>query len=451
MWSYHSDLLARPVPRYTSYPTAMEFADDVGAEAYNRALDAVGAGTPISLYVHIPFCEQICWYCGCNTGAAGRKHRLADYLAALQSEISLVAKRLGGRGRVQRIAFGGGSPNAIAPVELVRLLDLLLTLFDAHHPEISIELDPRGFSAEWALVLAAAHVTRVSLGVQTFAPHIQQAIGRIQPLSHIERVVAGLRLRDINAINFDLMYGLPGQTLADLDDTLEETIRLAPSRISLFGYAHLPHMIPRQRQIDASNLPDHKLRFEQAWRGYERLTEAGYVPVGFDHFALPSDPLADAARDGRVSRNFQGFTEDDSPVLIGMGASAISRFPDLIVQNEKRAGVYRDLIAAGQLTPVRGVAIDADDRERRRIIRELLCQGNACLEAGWLRSAHTALAAFERLHILRWDDDRLVVEDDGLPYARLIAAQFDRHRGAILRDDLERLPSICAGSTTNGA
>ncbi|AJA11369.1 coproporphyrinogen III oxidase [Sphingopyxis fribergensis] len=333
----------------------------------------------------------------------------------------------------------------------MRLLDLLLTLFDAHHPEISIELDPRGFSAEWALVLAAAHVTRVSLGVQTFAPHIQQAIGRIQPLSHIERVVAGLRLRDINAINFDLMYGLPGQTLADLDDTLEETIRLAPSRISLFGYAHLPHMIPRQRQIDASNLPDHKLRFEQAWRGYERLTEAGYVPVGFDHFALPSDPLADAAREGRVSRNFQGFTEDDSPVLIGIGASAISRFPDLIVQNEKRAGVYRDLIAAGQLTPVRGVVIDADDRERRRIIRELLCQGNACLEAGWLRSAHTALAAFERLHILRWDDDRLVVEDDGLPYARLIAAQFDRHRGAILRDDLERLPSICAGSTTNGA
>lgn len=449
MWSYHPDLLARPVPRYTSYPTAMEFADDVGAHAYGQALDSVEAATPISLYVHIPFCEQICWYCGCNTGAAGRKHRLADYLAALQSEIALVARRLGGRGRVCRIAFGGGSPNAIAPVELVRLLDLLLTLFDAHRPEISIELDPRGFSAEWALVLAAARVTRVSLGVQTFAPHIQQAIGRIQPLSHIERVVAGLRLRDIDAINFDLMYGLPGQTLADLDDTLEETIRLAPSRISLFGYAHLPHMIPRQRQIDASNLPDHKMRFEQAWHGYERLTEAGYVPVGFDHFALPSDPLADAAREGRVSRNFQGFTEDDSPVLIGIGASAISRFPDLIVQNEKRAGVYRDLIAAGQLTAVRGAAISADDRERGRLIKELLCQGTACLEAGWLQPARTALTVFERLHILRWDNDRLVVEDDGLPYARLVAAQFDRHRGAIMRDDLEPMASIRADSTAS--
>jgi len=441
MWSYHPDLLARPVPRYTSYPTAMEFADDVGADAYGQALDAVEAATPISLYVHIPFCEQICWYCGCNTGAAGRRHRLADYLAALQSEIALVAKRLGGRGRVQRIAFGGGSPNAIAPVELVRLLDLLLTLFDAHRPEISIELDPRGFSAEWALVLAAARVTRVSLGVQTFALHIQQAIGRIQPLSHIERVVAGLRLRDIDAINFDLMYGLPSQTLADLDDTLEETIRLAPSRISLFGYAHLPHMIPRQRQIDASNLPDHKLRFEQAWHGYERLTNAGYVPVGFDHFALPSDPLADAAREERVSRNFQGFTEDDSPVLIGIGASAISRFPDLIVQNEKRAGVYRDLIASGQLTAVRGAVIDADNRERGHIINELLCQGSANLELRWLRSARSALADYEHLQIIRWDDDRLVVEDDGLAYARLIAAQFDRCRGAILCDDVEDMVS----------
>ena len=451
MWSYHPDLLARPVPRYTSYPTAMEFADDVGADAYAQALDAVEAATPISLYVHIPFCEQICWYCGCNTGAAGRKHRLADYLAALQSEITLVAKRLGGRGRVQRIAFGGGSPNAIAPVELVRLLDLLLTLFDAHRPKISIELDPRGFSAEWALVLAAARVTRVSLGVQTFAPHIQQAIGRIQPLSHIERVVAGLRLRDIDAINFDLMYGLPGQTLADLDETLDETIRLAPSRISLFGYAHLPNMIPRQRQIDASNLPDHELRFEQARRGYERLTDAGYVPVGFDHFALPSDPLADAARDGRVSRNFQGFTEDDSPVLIGIGASAISRFPDLIVQNEKRAGVYRDLIAADQLSAVRGVAIDADDRERGRLIKELLCHGTACLDARWLKSARAALAPFERLNILRWEGERLVVEDHGLPYARLVAAQFDRHRGAITREDLEPMFSNCADRTASRA
>ena len=430
MWSYHPDLLAKPVPRYTSYPTAMEFTGDVGADDYARALDAIEAATPISLYVHIPFCEQICWYCGCNTGAAGRKQRLADYLVALRAEIALVAKRLGGRGRVQRIAFGGGSPNAIAPVELVRLLDRILTVFDAHRPEVSIELDPRGFSAEWALVLAAAHVTRVSLGVQTFAPHVQQAIGRIQPLSHIERVVAALRLRDIDAINFDLMYGLPGQSLADLDATLDETIRLEPSRIALFGYAHLPDMIPRQRRIDASGLPDQRLRFEQAAHGYRRLTDAGYIPVGFDHFARPGDPLALAAKERRVSRNFQGFTDDDAPVLLGLGASAISRFSDLIVQNEKRAGPYRDLVGEGGLTAVRGVTIDDAQQLRGKAIRNILCSGRTRVETDQNR-VREILADYERRGIIEWDADDLIISDEGLPYARHVAAQFDSVRGTI--------------------
>jgi len=431
MWSYHPDLLAKPVPRYTSYPTAMEFTDAVGADDYARALDAIEAATPISLYVHIPFCEQICWYCGCNTGAAGRKQRLADYLVALRAEIALVAKRLGGRGRVQRIAFGGGSPNAIAPVELVRLLDRILTVFDAHRPEVSIELDPRGFSAEWALVLAAAHVTRVSLGVQTFAPHVQQAIGRIQPLSHIERVVAALRLRDIDAINFDLMYGLPGQSLADLDATLDETIRLEPSRIALFGYAHLPDMIPRQRRIDASELPDQRLRFEQAQLGYRRLTGAGYVPVGFDHFARPGDSLAIAASEGRVGRNFQGFTEDVAPVLLGFGASAITRFPDLIIQNEKRAGPYRDMVGQGRLTAVRGITIDDGQQARAKHIRDLLCNGRTHIRPQDRPSVQRAMTSYECSGVVEWDEDDLVIRKEGLPYARHVAAQFDSVRGSI--------------------
>jgi oxygen-independent coproporphyrinogen-3 oxidase len=431
MWSYHPDLLAKPVPRYTSYPTAMEFTEEVGAEDYGATLDRVEAATPLSLYVHIPFCEQICWYCGCNTGAAGRKQRLADYLAALRSEIALVAKRLGGRGRLRRIAFGGGSPNVIAPVELVRLLDLLLTLFDAHHPEVSIELDPRGFSSEWALVLAAARVTRVSLGVQTFAPHVQQAIGRIQPLSHIERVVAALRLRDIEAINFDLMYGLPGQTLEDLDATLVETIRLAPSRVALFGYAHLPDMIPRQRRIDATGLPDAALRFAQAELGFDRLTAAGYIPVGFDHFALPNDSLAIAAAEGRVNRNFQGFTDDDAPVLLGFGASAISRFPDLIVQNEKRAGPYREIVAEGQLAGVRGVRLDPGQQRRARLIRELLCNGRTHFDSEDEVAVRRFLERYERLGLIEWSATDLVVRDRGLPYVRHIAAEFDEVRGGL--------------------
>lgn len=429
MWSYYPDLLAKPVPRYTSYPTAVEFTESVGAADYARALDAVESATPVSLYVHIPFCEQICWYCGCNTGAANRKQRLSDYLTALRAEIAMVAKRLGGRGRIQRIAFGGGSPNAVAPVDFVRILDTIMTVFDASHPDISVEIDPRGFTAEWALVFAASNVTRVSMGVQTFAPHIQAAIGRMQPLGDIEAAMAALRLRGIQAINFDLMYGLPDQSMADLDATLDETIRLAPSRVALFGYAHLPNMIPRQKRIDASNLPDTKLRFEQAALGYQRLTEAGYIPVGFDHFARPDDPLAHAAAVGRVSRNFQGFTEDDAPVLLGFGASAISAFPDLIVQNEKRAGHYRDLIGEGRLAATRGVTLDANERARAAIIRNLLCNGRAHLGGEWSAAAHPVLADYLERGVIAWQGEDLVIEASGLPYARHVAAEFDRLRG----------------------
>lgn len=432
MWSYYPELLAQPVPRYTSYPTAVEFTEAVGAADYARALDRVESATPVSLYIHIPFCEQICWYCGCNTGAANRKQRLSDYLSALGSEIALVAKRLGGRARVSRLAFGGGSPNAIAPIDFVRLLDRTMTVFDVSHPDISIEIDPRGFSSEWALVLAASNVTRVSLGVQTFAPHIQHAIGRVQPLADIETTMAGLRLRGIDAINFDLMIGLPGQSLDDLDATLDETIRLAPSRVALFGYAHLPDMLPRQRRIDASNLPDQKLRFEQSLRGYERLVAAGYIPVGFDHFARPDDALAIAAREGRVNRNFQGFTEDDAPVLLGFGASAISKFPGIIVQNEKRAGVYRDLVRDNRLATVKGVEIDEDERERAAIIRDILCRGEIVLAPRWVEPARTALTPFEERGLIAWDGVRLVLNDGARPYARLIASRFDRHRGGVV-------------------
>ncbi len=431
MWSYHPDLLATPVPRYTSYPTAVEFGEDVGADDYAAALDRIESATPVSIYVHIPFCDQICWYCGCNTGAANRTQRLTDYLGALRSEITMVAKRVGGRARVQRLAFGGGSPNAIAPVDFVRLLDRILTVFDVSSPDISIEIDPRGFSADWARVLAASSVGRVSLGVQTFAPHIQQAIGRVQPLADIENAVAGLRLRGIDAINFDLMYGLPRQSLTELDTTLDETIRLAPSRVALFGYAHLPTMIPRQRRIDASNLPDQRLRFEQAELGFNRLTEAGYIPIGFDHFALPADPLAIAASAARVNRNSQRFTDDDAPTLLGFGASAISKFPDLIVQNEKRAGHYRDLIAEGRLTATRGVLIDAIEHERGTIIRDLLCSGRARIRASMVEATHIVMAALEDRGLIGWEADDLIIRDCGRPYARHVAAHFDRVRGKL--------------------
>lgn len=428
MWPYYPELLAKPVPRYTSYPTAVEFENGFGADQYIRALCDMPSGTPLSLYVHIPYCQSICWYCGCNTGAAGKTQRMTAYLDALESEFALIGRLLSGRGKVRHIAFGGGSPNAITTVEFVRLLDRITTIFDAGTPEISVEIDPRGFTSEWALALAASNVGKVSLGVQTFAPHVQEAIGRVQPFTDIEKSVSALRLRGIDAINFDLMYGLPKQSLQDLDETLTQSIQLKPSRISLFGYAHMPDMIPRQRRIDDKDLPDAALRFEQSELGYQRLTEAGYVAIGFDHFALPTDSLAIAAAEGRVHRNFQGFTDDPNEILLGFGASAISSLPGLMVQNEKNVGRYRSLISSDNVAVIRGVGVDEEAEERGRIISSLLCQGQ--VDAGAISMLPTAemLDVFEQKGLTCQREGKLVITEAGRPYARHIACLFDQFR-----------------------
>ncbi|KQX23574.1 MULTISPECIES: oxygen-independent coproporphyrinogen III oxidase [unclassified Sphingomonas] len=427
MWPYHPDLIERPVPRYTSYPTAAEFAD-VGAGLQAAALAAIAPHAELSLYVHIPYCQEICWYCGCNTGAANRAGRISSYLEALEAEIHLLARHLAGRGRVVRIAFGGGSPNAISPLAFVRLLDRIVTELDAAAAEISIELDPRSLDAPWFDVLRDTRVTRASLGVQTLAPDIQQAIGRIQPIEMIERAVDGLRGAGIESLNFDLMYGLPHQHLADLDATLIDAMRMAPDRIALFGYAHLPTVIPRQRRIDASGLPDARRRFEQAAHGYKLLTDAGYHAIGFDHFARPSDTLAVAAAQGRLHRNFQGFTDDPSDILLGLGVSAISQFPELIVQNEKMAGRYRMLVGAHQLAGRRGVVRHGDDRWRGEVIEALLCSGEARMSEDRLARTRHALEPFVERGLVRCGPTWVRLLPTGLPYARAVASCFDGYR-----------------------
>lgn len=429
MWPYLPELIERPVPRYTSYPPATAFRDDVGVEDQQQALNAVAAGTPLSLYLHIPYCQQICWYCGCNTGAAGRTQRLTAYLAALEAEISMIAKMLGGRGKLRRIAFGGGSPNAIDPIDFVRIVDRLVTIFGAGAtPDISVEIDPRAFTREWAMTLSIAQVTRVSFGVQSFDPDIQAAIGRIQPVDMIDTCMAALRARGITAVNFDLMYGLPFQTIEKLDATLDEVIRMRPSRIALFGYAHVPQMFPRQRRIDVSALPNAEQRFAQAAHGYDRLMADGYVPIGFDHFALPGDPLAMAASKGQVRRNFQGFTEDQSDVLIGLGASAISLFPGAIIQNEKNPGTYRDCISDGRLAGARGVRLALEDQRRGVLIEQLLCQLKARVDSDLVDTQLEAmLTHFVSLGLVERTGDVLSITDQGRPYARNVAAAFDRH------------------------
>lgn len=437
MWPYHPELLARAVPRYTSYPTAAEFTPSVGAEDQLSALRGIAPGTSVSLYVHIPFCQDICWYCGCNTNRSNRTERVAAYLEALEAEIDWLARHLSGRVSLGRISFGGGSPNALDPLGFVRLVSQILTAFQASSPEISVELDPRSLDSEWAGLLGKVGATRASLGVQTLAPAVQARIGRVQPVELIERSVAMLRDAGVTSLNFDLMYGLPGQTMDDLESSLARTVELGADRIALFGYAHVPHMIPRQRRIDATALPEQAERFAMAARGYEFLTAAGYLPVGFDHFAEPGDPMGVAAREGRVHRNFQGFTDDAAPALVGVGASAISCFPDVLVQNEKNAGRYRMLLSQDRLSGVAGIVRSAADRELGAIITALLCQGEARVGKDRLAGMACMLHPFVTRGVAEVDGDTLRIPPRGLPYARTIAALFDPYR----QDSLRRFSS----------
>lgn len=426
MWSYHPDLLANPVPRYTSFPTAAEFREGPGPADFAEAMGQVKGD--ISLYVHIPFCENICWYCGCNTAAANKASRLASYLDALHREIVQVAALLPASARVSRVAFGGGSPNALPPVDFVRLYEQLMLHFRLDDPHVSIELDPRMLTPEWKAVMSAVGARKASLGVQTFAPHLQQAIGRVQPELMIESAVDILREAGIASLNFDLMYGLPGQSDEDLAETLRLTARFGADRIALFGYAHVPHLIPRQRQINASHLPGQAERFAMAQAGFRHLTAEGYTPVGFDHFALPGDPLAQAATSGRLHRNFQGFTEDEAPVLIGLGASSISAFPELLLQSEKNAGRYRMLLSQGLLTGSHGIRRTSDDRQRAKIIEDILCRGHAQIPLGLRAEAGARLAPFIDYSLCAYEGQKLVLSVKALPYARSIAACFDPYR-----------------------
>lgn len=431
MWPYHPDLLATPVPRYTSFPTAAEFSESVGPVEQEAALRNTEG--EVSLYIHIPFCEKICWYCGCNTGAANRQERVVSYLEALKAEARLVSGLLGGKARAATVAFGGGSPNALSPVQFLRLVECLTVYFKAIETQWSVEFDPRALTADWESVLAGVGVTRASLGVQTFAPHLQQAIGRIQPDSLIERSVGILRRGGVRSLNFDLMYGLPGQTLGDLETSLARTVELGADRVALFGYAHVPHLFARQRRIDVSSLPGQPERFAMAEFGYRYLVNEGYVPVGFDHFALPGDPLAQAACAGRLRRNFQGFTEDTAETVIGLGASAISSFPSLIVQNEKNAGRYRMRLSQDRLAGAVGVRRSAEDRAMAALIEQLLCQGKARIEDRLSVIDLPSLREFTERGLVDISGADLLITKAGLPYARSIAALFDPYRQDAMR------------------
>ncbi|MGB8366378.1 MAG: oxygen-independent coproporphyrinogen III oxidase [Rhizomicrobium sp.] len=369
-----SELISARVPRYTSYPTAPHFHPGIDAGIYSGWLQALHPATPLSLYVHVPFCDTLCWFCGCHTTVVNTYSPLRSYLDLLEQEIGLIAGLLQPGHSVTHIHWGGGSPTMLQPGDIGRLANALRERFSiVADAEFAIEIDPRGFNPELAAALRTAGVTRASIGVQDCDAAVQRAINRIQPMEETARAVDLLRDAEIRNLNVDLIYGLPHQTVAGIERTVDEVLALDPDRLAIFGYAHVPHFKKHQNLIPVAALPGAEERFAQAEAARARLCGHGYVPIGIDHFAKPQDAMAKAQRQGRLTRNFQGYTTDDAPALIGLGASSIGAFPKGYVQNIPDVPTYRSVLSAGRLPVARGIALSDDDRARRQVIERLMC------------------------------------------------------------------------------
>jgi len=372
---FGAESLSRSVPRYTSYPTAPHFGSEVGQDQYERWLAELPPGAAISLYLHIPFCDELCWFCACRTQGSRMYYPVTRYLAQLEREIARVAELTGGRQPVSQMHWGGGSPTVLAPGDIRRLARHMREHFPrVAGAEFAVEIDPRDMTPERVAAFADAGLSRASIGVQDFDATVQRAIGRQQGWEMTRDVIGALRGIGVSGVNIDLLYGLPYQTRASLARTLEKVIGLSPDRIALFGYAHVPWMAKRQKLIDENALPGPEERQAQFALAARMLAEAGYTAIGIDHFARPGDSLAKARDDGTLKRNFQGYTVDPAEALIGFGASAIGFLPQGYVQNEPVTATYQLRIEHGGLAAQRGRALTLDDRVRRDAIEEILCQ-----------------------------------------------------------------------------
>lgn len=427
---------AAPVPRYTSYPTAPHFTAAVDATTYAAWLRQLPAGSELSIYVHIPFCNKLCWYCGCTTKATQQYKPVADYMEALLEEISTVGDLVPPDCRTVHMHWGGGSPSILLPDDIRRLADALATRFNfADDAEIAVEVDPRHVDADRVAAFVAAGFNRVSVGVQDFNPEVQRAINREQSLEMTRAVVDMFRAAGVSSVNIDLVYGLPHQTRDSVQRTIDEVIALAPDRIALFGYAHLPARLPHQRLIADETLPDITERFAQANRAASRLVQAGYVRVGLDHFAHPEDRLAR----GPLHRNFQGYTTDAADALIGLGASSIGRLPQGYVQNSAITADYQRRVLPGGLATVKGRALTAEDLARGLVIERLMCDLRFPASELTERFPTEAAALIEEAEsLLASDTDGLVepdpanvfrVTEKGRVFLRSICACFDAYLG----------------------
>ena len=435
-----AELVARydgRVPRYTSYPTAPHFSPAVGVGVYARWLTELPAESPLSLYLHVPFCDRLCLYCGCNTAVVRLESSHRAYAALLLREIDHVARLIGRRAAATHVHWGGGTPTSLPGDCLITIMDRLRERFAfARDAEIAIEIDPTSLPQDRREALGPMGVTRVSLGVQDFEPSVQRAIGRVQSFDETKACADAARNLGVNSLNLDLIYGLPLQTEEGVARTARLALELKPDRVAVFGYAHVPWMKRHQALIEEELLPDPVERYRQLDAIHRVLKEeGGYVAVGLDHYALPSDSMAEAAAARRLRRSFQGYTTDSAPVLLGFGASSIGSLPQGYVQNASTAAAYAREIEAGRLATVRGIALGADDRLRRDVIERVMCDLEVDIDAvaavhradpGPLKAAaFGGLPRFAQDGLVSWDGRRIAVSARGRPFVRSIAALFD--------------------------
>lgn len=433
------ELLARyngNLPRYTSYPTAVRFSDAVGPEQASDWLESLPADEALSLYLHVPFCDELCRFCGCNTSVVRQESIRSSYAALLCENLRRVSARIpqdgASRPSLSHIQFGGGTPTTLPEADFRHILTVIRQLFTVQSDaELSIELDPRHFSPHMATFLGELGFTRGSLGVQDLDPAVQQACGRIQSEEQTHQCVESLRAAGIHSVNIDLIYGLPLQTADSVRQTARLIASLHPDRLAVFGYAHVPWKQKRQRLIPESELPGSAERIAQRTVIDDELRAVGYVPVGLDHYALPQDSMAHALQDGTLKRNFQGYTTDRARYLLGIGASAVSSLPGGFTQNIVSAAAFgRALEESTSLPVARGVACSPEDQIRARLIEQLMCGFPVDLsdyDAEAFPAERARLASFEQDGLVQMTGTRLSVTDAGRPFLRNIAAVFDQY------------------------
>ncbi len=433
----HLKYATTEVPRYTSYPTAAQFGE-LSAKTYGEWLAALDGDEPVSLYVHVPFCAEMCWYCGCHTTIISSYDRVGAYFSTLMREVELLAAAIPHKAKISHLHFGGGTPTILSPRHFGRFMRQIGDHFEfLPEADLAVEMDPRTLTPEMVETLAASGINRASLGVQDFSPHVQAGIHRIQPFYVVDRAVKWLRAAGIDAINFDLMYGLPRQGLTDVERTVSRAMALQPDRVAMFGYAHVPWFKKHMQLIRKESLPGTPERYDQAQRAADLMKSAGYEEIGFDHYARPEDAMSVAARNGSLKRNFQGYTVDEADILLGLGASSIGQMPQGYVQNAPRLNEWRDMVEKGELAVVRGRVINDEDRFRRAAIEKVMTDLAFDMEAHCAEfdrrpdALDDALDKLKQLHedgLIRLRERSFtVLEPQGRRFLRSIAASFDKY------------------------